>query len=106
MAKTEDRPRATEPSDDMTPFEAATYFFHAFTLARAQRLGADLKLYSERAKIILVPTAPLKLFVPFASMEHTDQLIETSYKHTKRFLAGQLESKPEPFRDPSTAALH
>jgi NTE family protein len=82
------------------------YFFHAFTLARAQRLGADLKLYAERAKIILVPTAPLKMFVPFASMEHTDQLIETSYKHTKRFLAGQLAMKPEPFHDPSTAALH
>jgi hypothetical protein len=46
------------------------------------------------------------MFVPFASMEHTDQLIETSYKHTKRFLAGQLAMKPEPFHDPSTAALH
>ena len=37
MAKTENRPRAIEPSDDMTPFEAATYFFHG----AADRLGLN-----------------------------------------------------------------
>jgi NTE family protein len=81
------------------------YFFHAFTLARGQRLGADLKLYADKVNIILVPTAPLRFFVPFASMEHTDQLIETSYKHTKRFLAGQLDLKPEPFKSTPTEAI-
>jgi NTE family protein len=80
------------------------FFFHAFTLARAQRLGADLKLYADKVNIILVPTAPLRFFVPFASMEHTDQLIETSYKYTKRFLAGQLDLKPEPFKSTPTEA--
>jgi NTE family protein len=81
------------------------FFFHAFTLARGQRLGADLKLFSDKVNIILVPTAPLRLFVPFASMEHTDQLIDSSYKHTKRFLAGQLDAKPEPFRISSSEAI-
>lgn len=81
------------------------YFFHAFTLARAQRLGLDLKHYSEKVNIILVPTTPLRFFVPFASMEHTSVLIETSYKHTKKFLAGQLDVKPQPYRPGALEAI-
>lgn len=81
------------------------YFFHGFTLARAQRLGIDLKMYSEKVDIILVPTTPLKFFVPFASMEHTDQLMDRSYKYTKRFLAGQLDMKPEPYQAVPSAAI-
>jgi len=83
------------------------FFFHAFTLARGQRLDADLRLYADKVEIILVPTTPLKFFVPFASMEHTDSLIESAYRHTKRFLAGQLDVKPEPFkRPPPTVVEH
>ncbi|MEA2453333.1 MAG: hypothetical protein QOG04_2043 [Actinomycetota bacterium] len=66
------------------------YFFHAFTLARAQRLSIDLRLYSERVNLVMIPTPSFDFFVPFASMEHTDRLIDLSYKHTKKFLAGQL----------------
>lgn len=75
------------------------YFFHAFTLARAQRLTTDIKLYSEKVNLILVPAPALDFFVPFASMEHTAHLIDASYRHAKKFLAGQLtpiEGGPHP----------
>lgn len=66
------------------------YFFHAFTLARAQRLTMDIKLYSEKVNLVLIPAPTLDFFVPFASMEHTGYLIDASYRHAKKFLAGQL----------------
>lgn len=66
------------------------FFFHAFTLARAQRLTMDLRMFSEKVNLVMVPTPELDFFVPFASMEHTDRLIDTSWRHTKKFLAGQL----------------
>lgn len=75
------------------------YFFHAFTLARAQRLTTDIKLYSEKVNLILIPAPALDFFVPFASMEHTAHLIDASYRHAKKFLAGQLtpiEGGPHP----------
>ena len=66
------------------------YFFHAFTLARAQRLALDLKHYVDKIRLIVVPPVELDFFVPFASMEFTHELIDRGYKHTKKFLAGQL----------------
>ena len=67
------------------------YLLHAFTLARAQRLDLELAIYHERVRIIMLPTAPLNFFVPFASMEHTARLIEMGYEHTRKFLDGKLE---------------
>jgi NTE family protein len=75
------------------------FFFHAFTLARAQRLGMDVKTFSEKVNLVMIPTPGLDFFVPFASMEHTDRLIDASWRHTKKFLAGQLspaEGGPPP----------
>ena len=66
------------------------YFFHGFTLARAQRLTIDLRLYADRVNIVMIPTPTFEFFVPFASMEYTSRLIDLAYKHTKKFLAGQL----------------
>lgn len=66
------------------------YFFHGFTLARAQRLSLDLQIYSDKVNIVMIPKPELDFFVPFASMEYTDKLIDLAYKHTKKFLAGQL----------------
>lgn len=66
------------------------YFFHGFTLARAQRLTIDLRLYADRVNLVMIPTPALDFFVPFASMEYTNRLIDLSYRHTKKFLAGQL----------------
>ena len=70
------------------------YFFHAFTLARSQRLVTDLRLYSDKANLVMIPTPPLDFFVPFASMDHTNRLIDMSYRHTRKFLAGQLRPGP------------
>lgn len=66
------------------------FFFHGFTLARAQRLTIDIRLYADRVNLIMIPTPTFDFFVPFASMEYTSKLIDLSYKHTKKFLAGQL----------------
>ncbi|HWC14532.1 MAG TPA: patatin-like phospholipase family protein [Actinomycetota bacterium] len=66
------------------------YFFHGFTLARAQRLTIDMRLYAEKVNLVMIPTPPLDFFVPFASMEHTAKLIDLAYEHTRRFLAGDL----------------
>ncbi|HEV3472239.1 MAG TPA: patatin-like phospholipase family protein [Actinomycetota bacterium] len=70
------------------------YFFHAFTLARSQRFGLDLQHYGGKVKLNVVPPVELDFFVPFASMDHTDRLIDMSYEHTKRFLAGTPEVGP------------
>ena len=66
------------------------YFFHGFTLARAQRLTIDMRLYADKVNLVMIPTPPFDFFVPFASMEYTSKLIDLAYKHTKKFLAGQL----------------
>jgi NTE family protein len=70
------------------------YLLHAFSLARSQRLGLDVAHYRDRVKIVMLPTPRLDFFVPFASMEHTDVLIELAYKHTSRFLEGRLDQYP------------
>lgn len=65
------------------------YLMHAFSLARSQRLVIERKVFeAERAKVIMIPTAPLNFFVPFTSFAHTDALIARSYEHTTRFLEG------------------
>jgi NTE family protein len=70
------------------------YFFHAFTLARAQRLTIDLRLFADKVNLIMVPAPGLDFFVPFASMDHTGRLIDLAYRHTRKFLAGQLPAEP------------
>jgi len=66
------------------------FFFHGFTLARAQRLTLDLRYFADKVNLVMVPAPALDVFVPFASMEYTNLLIDLSYRHTKKFLAGQL----------------
>lgn len=77
------------------------YFFHAFTLARAQRLGLDLKHYGDKVRLNVIPPVELDFFVPFASMEHSNRLIDLAYEHTQRFLAG----RPEAVAVPPTEAI-
>lgn len=67
------------------------YFFHAFTLARAQRLGLDLKHFGDKVRLNVIPPVELDFFVPFASLEHSDKLIDLSYEQTRDFLAGRHE---------------
>src|SRR5688572_4150456 len=49
------------------------YFFHGFTLARAQRLTIDMRLYADKVNLVMIPTPALDFFVPFASMEYTNR---------------------------------
>ncbi len=67
------------------------YLLHAFTLARAQRLTLEQAYLSDKVRLVMLPTVTLDFFVPFASMEHTGRLIETSYEQTARFLEGGVE---------------
>ena len=67
------------------------FLLHAFTLARAQRLSLELEYFSDKVRLVLLPSVPLDFFVPFASLEHTGTLIERSYEVTKRFLEGEVE---------------
>ena len=54
------------------------YLLHAFTLARSQRLGIDQATYADKVRLVMLPTVPLDFFVPFASFEYTERLIEMS----------------------------
>ncbi|MGH2695252.1 MAG: patatin-like phospholipase family protein, partial [Actinomycetota bacterium] len=71
------------------------YLLHAFTLARSQRLVIDEAAYAQKVRLVMLPTAPLDFFVPFAAFEYTDRLIELSYEHTRRFLSGVTEATVE-----------
>ncbi|MEA2447081.1 MAG: hypothetical protein QOK47_718 [Actinomycetota bacterium] len=70
------------------------YLLHAFSLARSQRLGLDVAHYRDRVKIVVLPTPRLDFFVPFASMEHTNRLIELAFEHTSKFLEGRIDQAP------------
>jgi NTE family protein len=70
------------------------YLLHAFTLARSQRLSLDVEQYRERVRLVMLPTANLDFYVPFASMDFTGRLIEASYEQTRLFLEGLGEAEP------------
>ena len=65
------------------------YLLHAFSLARAQRLDLDLVHYADKVRIVMLPTPILDFFVPFASLEHTNKLIDVGYERTLQFLDGR-----------------
>lgn len=71
------------------------YLLHAFTLARSQRLALEQRIYSDKVRVVMLPTPTLDFFVPFASMEYTGKLIELGYEHTLRFLSGREEAVVE-----------
>lgn len=69
------------------------YLLHAFALARSQRLTFEREyIAAQHVRLIMVPTEPLDIFVPFASVAHTPRLIDSAYETTKRFLEGTLDS--------------
>lgn len=68
------------------------YMLHAFTLARSQRLNLEQRIYSDKVRVVMLPAPTLDFFVPFASLEYTDKLIELAYAHTRRFLSGREEA--------------
>jgi NTE family protein len=71
------------------------YLLHAFTLARSQRLPLEQKIYSDKVRVIMLPTPTLDFFVPFASLEYTGRLMDLGYEHTTRFLGGATEAEVE-----------
>jgi NTE family protein len=81
------------------------YLLHAFTLARSQRLPLEQKIYSDKVRVIMLPTPALDFFVPFASLEFTDRLIDLGYEATKRFLGGDTEAKVEEVQEGSVEVI-
>ena len=71
------------------------YLLHAFSLARAQRLDLDLVHYADKVRIVMLPTPALDFFVPFASLEHTNKLIDLGYERTLQFLDGRHQEAVE-----------
>lgn len=81
------------------------YLLHAFTLARAQRLTLELAHFSDKVRLVMLPTVTLDFFVPFASMEHTSRLIQMSYEQTTRFLEGRSPVVEETSADGSVETV-
>jgi NTE family protein len=71
------------------------YLLHGFSLARSQRFRIERPLFEERIKLVVLPTPPLEFFVPMTSMRYTQQLIDMSYAHTRRFLTGMPAEEAE-----------
>lgn len=69
------------------------YLLHAFTLARSQRLALEQTIYAGRVRLVMLPTTPIGFFVPFASLEHTERLIELAREHTTRFLSSAMDAE-------------
>jgi len=67
------------------------YMLHSFSLARAQRLEVDRRIYNKKVRLVMLPTPELDFYVPFASMEHTGRLIDLGYEQTRSFLRGETE---------------
>ena len=75
------------------------YMLHAFTLARSQRLQLEQRIYSDKVRVIMLPTPTLDFFVPFASLEFTQRLIDLGYEATQRFLSGGTAAEVEEVSD-------
>ncbi|MDQ3645529.1 MAG: patatin-like phospholipase family protein [Actinomycetota bacterium] len=67
------------------------YLLHSFALARSQRLFLEQPFYSDRVRVVMLPSPALDFYVPFASMAYTDRLIKLAYEETVRFLDGAAE---------------
>lgn len=81
------------------------YLLHAFTLARSQRLPLEQLIYAEKVRAIMLPTPSLDFFVPFASLEFTDRLIDLGYEQTKRFLGGDTEAAVQEVQEGSVEVI-
>lgn len=83
------------------------YLLHAFTLARGQRFTLEQEIFSDKVKVIVLPSPWLDFFVPFASLEHTPKLIEMAYAETKGFLdaGGDIAEEPPPDKAASVTPL-
>ena len=79
------------------------YLLHAFTLARGQRFSLESQHFSDKVRLVVLPSPWLDFFVPFASMEHTPKLIEMAYVETKRFLEGGGAKPSAPTGEPPAA---
>jgi hypothetical protein len=76
------------------------YLLHAFTLARGQRFTLEREIFSEKVRLVVLPSPWLDFYVPFASLEHTPKLIEMAYEETKKFLDAGSDIEETPASDP------
>ena len=81
------------------------YMLHAFTLARSQRYVIEQAFLTERVRLVLLPSGHLDFYVPFASMIHTEKLIEIGYKATKEFLSGEKRAEIKTIKGGSVESI-
>jgi NTE family protein len=81
------------------------YMLHAFTLARSQRYVIEQAFLTERVRLVLLPSGHIDFYVPFASMIHTEQLIEVGYTSTKEFLSGEKRAEIKTIKGGSVESI-
>lgn len=87
---------STSPTSQNHPLlRPMDFLLHAFMLARSRRLDLDVERYASKVDLVMLPVVSLDVYVPFASMDFTDRLIEEAYEATSAFLdRGRPSSNP------------
>lgn len=81
------------------------YMLHAFSLARSQRYVIEQALFTERVRLVLLPSGEVDFYVPFASMAYTEQLIRIAYESTVEFLSGAKKAEIKTIKGGSVEAI-
>jgi NTE family protein len=81
------------------------YMLHAFTLARSQRYVIEQAFFTEKVRLVLLPSGHLDFYVPFASMAFTKRLIAIGYEATAAFLSGRKEAEIKTIKGGSVEAI-
>lgn len=81
------------------------YMLHAFSLARSQRYVIEQALFTERVRLVLLPPGEVDFYVSFASMAHTEQLIQIAYDSTVAFLSGSKKAEIKTIKGGSVEAI-
>lgn len=81
------------------------YMLHAFALARSQRYVIEQALFTERVRLVLLPSGQVDFYVSFASMAHTEQLIRIAYEATVEFLSGAKKAEIKTIKGGSVEAI-
>ena len=81
------------------------YMLHAFSLARSQRYVIEQAFFTEKTRLVLLPSGEVDFYVPFASMAYTEQLIQTAYDTTVDFLSGRSKAEIKTIKGGSVEAI-
>jgi NTE family protein len=81
------------------------YMLHAFSLARSQRYVIEQAFFTEKVRLVLLPSGHVDTYVSFASMAHTERLIAIGYEATCEFLSGAQKAEIKTIKGGSVEAI-